>query len=542
MAIGDIVFVKGQGGLGRPLAGQDFISGLLLYYPSGKLPSGFSASGAPGLYNVLFQPSDANALGILPAFDKNNPLSDANFADATAASGTYTPTGVGSVGDITIINAVVLTNVIVNNIATVATKTVTLCTYVTAAGDTSDTFLGASIAAAINANSYNTGFTATAASGVVTIIFPKFMGLAANGSNTLVGASPIVVTLNGASQSSEVAQPSGGTQSYQALWYYQISEFFRIQPQGQLYIGFAPTYSSGHTFGELTLLQQYSGGTIRQFGILQDGALAYSSAFLTAIDLEIKTNDDAVHMNTSALYAADISATTNLATLTNLNTLSANKVSAVISQDGAAFGALLFSTYTKSVISLGATLGAVSLAAVNESIEWRAKFNMSNGTELDVPAFGNGQLVKAQAQSYLDAIDNNRYVFLIKNIGFAGTYFNASHTAIINTSDYAFIENNRTIDKAIRGVYSSLLPALGSPITLNSDGTLTNESIAYFESLAEVNLNAMVSATELSDFEVTIDPTQNVLSTNNLVVAIELFPVGVARSITVNIGFVVKLT
>jgi hypothetical protein len=135
-----------------------------------------------------------------------------------------------------------------------------------------------------------------------------------------------------------------------------------------------------------------------------------------------------------------------------------------------------------------------------------------------------------------------RYVFLIKNIGFAGSYFNGSHTATIVTSDYAYIENNRTIDKAIRGVYSSLLPALGAPIVLNSDGTLTDESIAYFTSLAELNLRAMVQATELSDFEVLINSTQNVLSTNTLVVAVELIPVGVARAITVNIGFVVALT
>ena len=39
---GNITFVNGQGGLGRPLAGEDFISGLLYY--TATLPSGYSSS------------------------------------------------------------------------------------------------------------------------------------------------------------------------------------------------------------------------------------------------------------------------------------------------------------------------------------------------------------------------------------------------------------------------------------------------------------------------------------------------------------------
>ena len=40
MSLNNINFIKGKGGLGRPLAGKDYISGLLFYTAS--LPSGFS--------------------------------------------------------------------------------------------------------------------------------------------------------------------------------------------------------------------------------------------------------------------------------------------------------------------------------------------------------------------------------------------------------------------------------------------------------------------------------------------------------------------
>jgi hypothetical protein len=41
MALNNVSFVLGQGGLGRPLPGQDYISGLTFY--GSTLPSGWSS-------------------------------------------------------------------------------------------------------------------------------------------------------------------------------------------------------------------------------------------------------------------------------------------------------------------------------------------------------------------------------------------------------------------------------------------------------------------------------------------------------------------
>jgi hypothetical protein len=82
-----------------------------------------------------------------------------------------------------------------------------------------------------------------------------------------------------------------------------------------------------------------------------------------------------------------------------------------------------------------------------------------------------------------------------------------------------------------------MLPSLNSPITLNANGTLSDTSIAFFETQAGVNLDSMVRDGELSAYGITIDPTQNVLSTSTLVIAVELVQNGVARFIEVPIGF-----
>ena len=506
MALNDITFVKGQGGLGRPLAGEDYISALLFY--SGTLPSGFSSSDRIKLVGSV---QEAEALGIVDT-----------SADATAATATYLITTAGTNGD--------TLNFTVSEIA----DTVDLGTYTKVSGDSTAAAVATAVAAVINAGTYSHGYTASVNTATVTITAPKKLGVYLN------GATKITATIVGATMAGTLTDFSGGVASKIAPMHYHVKEYFRIQPKGSLYIGIYAV-PSPYTFTEITTMQNYAQGKIRQIGIMKDSASAFSSGNLTTINTEIVNNCDANHKPLSALYAADLSATSDLTTLTNLNTLTANKVSAVISQDGAGLGWYLWKATGKSITTLGATLGAVSLAAVSDDIAWIGKFNISDGFECDTLAFANGTAYTTLSQNTLNTIDGLRYIFLTKYVGLAGSYFNDSHTAIIETSDYAYIENNRTIDKAIRGIYSSMLPALNSPLVLNSDGTLTDQTIAYFTGLGELNLAQMKRDVELSDYAVNIDSTQNVLSTNKLVVSVQLLPIGVARNITVNIAFTTKI-
>jgi hypothetical protein len=247
------------------------------------------------------------------------------------------------------------------------------------------------------------------------------------------------------------------------------------------------------------------------------------------------------------VYAADISATADLTTLSDCAALTAPYVVPCIGQDGAALGAFLYATTGKSVTTLGATLGALAYASVAEDIAWVQKFNMSDGNELDVPAMANGQLVRDLSDGLLGNIQDKAYNFLRTFVGVPGSYFNEDRTATTVQSDYAYASNVRTIQKAMRGVYSGLIPALNSPITLNSDGTLSDVSVAYLTTLAEKNLFQMVRDSELSGsvdqpgFSVEINTAQNVLSTGKIVISVSLVPIGVARNIVVNIGFNVSI-
>jgi hypothetical protein len=502
MALNDIIFIKGQGGLGRPLEGEDYISGLQIY-----------TSSVPMIATPVFLGSlaDAEKLGITN-----------DYSDAVSEVDLFIVDAIGADGDTSTIT--------VSTIDSLGLPvTYTLATYTQVSGDNTPSLVASAIASLINDSSYTTGYTAEADGDGVLISSPKRLGLYGN-SFGVSNMGSIIVVFDGID--------TAATFSKMAVWHYHISEFFRVQPKGELYLHFSN--STTWDFSELQTLQDFSGGKIRQVGVL-----AYERTFSAGDTSAIQTVCNTLasqHKPMSVILSENMigSVLTNLA---DLNAYSNNNVSVIIGQDGAGQGNYLFITnsQTNSIGMIGATLGAVSLSKVSEDIAWVSKYNMSNGIELDTINFADGTPIKTTAQNLLNKLDNQRYIFLIKYVGIAGSYFNDSHCAVTVTSDYAYIENNRTIDKAIRGVYSSMLPNLNSPLVLNADGTLTDTTVAYFTSQASTNLDQMVRDVELSAYGVTIDPRQNVLSTSTLVITIKLVPIGVARNIIVNIGFTLSI-
>jgi hypothetical protein len=503
MGLPNVTFIKAQGGLGRPLLGEDHISGFVFY--DNNLPSGFSSSDR---IKQIFQIQDAEALGIVDT-----------YADETRATASYNVTGAGATGD------------------TVAIKVleprgyVTIGTYTRSSTDTTPTLVAAGIAAVINSGTSLHGYVASASGGVITLIARPGLGIFINANN------PIVITIVG-TISGAITQFAGGVASKLAIYHYHISEYFRLQPKGNLFVGVFAVPGT-YTFSELQVIQDFSGGKLRLAGIYVP-LKAYSAADLTIIQ-GVQNSLESLYKPLSVFYAADFTGVTDLSTVQDMRGLNAPKVSGVISQDGAALGASLYAAYGKSITDIGAKLGAASFVAVSESIGWVGKVNMSDGVELDVPAFANGVLVKNVSDGLQGVLNDRGYVFLRKFIGNNGTFNNDSNTSVAINSDYAYIENNRVIDKALRNLYASLLPLLNSPLELNSNGTLSDITILVFTNASENGITQMVRDGDLSDFKVAIDSTQNVLSTSKIKISVMLLPKGVAREINVTLGYTLKI-
>lgn len=316
--------------------------------------------------------------------------------------------------------------------------------------------------------------------------------------------------------------------------HYQLSEIFRLNPAISLYVGLFPK-STNPTFDEVKVLQNAAGGRLRQVGIWA-GDIALSAEDL----VKLQGMGDALDLEgapLSVLYAPKVARLADLPG--NLAGGGKSRVSVVIAQDGAGTAVALYTdaankTAKNSVTAIGLALCTLSKAAVHQSISWVKQF--PSGVSL--PAFADGTLYRNTDKAQVEQLDAARYLFLMTHVGVADSYFNDSHTMDSPSGDYAAIESVRTMDKAVRGVRSSLTPELGGSAYIDpATGKLQSYSVSYLEGVANQALEAMERAGELSGYKAEIDPEQDILSGRDLEVVIKQVAVGVLRKIKVKIGF-----
>jgi hypothetical protein len=333
-----------------------------------------------------------------------------------------------------------------------------------------------------------------------------------------------------------IANVSAAT--YNDVIYYHINEFFRGNPTGQLFVQ-TVTSGSSATYSEIVSQQLAAGGIIRQTGIFETVSYTGLTTNLEAIQGQVNTNISD-NMPMEVVYNPNFSGLTNLSTLLDLSTQLNPNVSVMFGQDGANLGAALFAKLGYSIGCMGICLGRISAANVANSIAWVGQNNIAD-VEDATPAFANGTLYSNVSTNQISQIDAKQYIFFRTFVDLSGTYFNNDYTANLSTSDYSSIHLNRVIHKAARQVRSNLLPSLASPVYFNPNGTIAIGSVVYFQSLCNSALATMVSNSELSQFKTIINSAQNVLATKTLVITLQLIPVGVADTITVNLGFVLSV-
>lgn len=333
-----------------------------------------------------------------------------------------------------------------------------------------------------------------------------------------------------------------GSAGYAVEWYH-VSEYFRGNPDGELWIGYFPVPGGSYTFTEITTMCIAANGEIKQIGIYAN-ALTYAAAQVTTIGTIVDALQP-LGFPVVALYAANlsaISAITGWAALATLRTSTAKRVTVMLSQDAGGAGAALYTAKGYSITTLGHCLGFLSKAQVNQSIGYPAGFNASNGVELEILALANGDLISAVGNSTLGGLKDKGYVIMRKYTPqLAGSYYERIPGAVVATDSYAWFDNTRPVDKAIRLVQSALIPQLQAILTLNANGTLNTATVGFFLDICQTPLDQMVADNEISAGKAIIDPTQNVQSTSTLVVSIQIVETATAETITVNIGLTLSL-
>lgn len=315
--------------------------------------------------------------------------------------------------------------------------------------------------------------------------------------------------------------------------HYILESIFNMNPGVSLYVGIFKPAAGANAFSEIKLIQNFAGGRLRQVGVW-NGAVELSDTIINSLQ-SVATTLEAQNKPLSILYAPKVADVTSLEGYTKAGR---KNVSVIIAQDGEGTAAALYKDAANaakaSVSALGDLLGAVSKAKVHQSVAWVEQFP----TNIAVAAFGDGTKYRDLDTATIEELDADRFIFCRTYDGFAGTFFNDNHTLDLPTSDYAYISDVRTMDKAVRGIRSYLLPKLGRPMKVDaSTGKLERTAVEHLITTGNKALEDMERDGELSGYKFDIDPDQNILSTSRVRGVIKNVPVGVMRNLDLEIGF-----
>lgn len=336
---------------------------------------------------------------------------------------------------------------------------------------------------------------------------------------------------------------SGDTQ---ILWYH-IAEFFRICPNGVLFLKVLKDASQDNNYNAVFDLQNFAEGEIRQLGVFVPKR-KLDKSHLANLQARAQSLEES-HQPLSIIFAPQL-ASSDIASLPDLTTLTHSRVSVLIGQDGGGLGKNLKNSSTlPSVSCIGACLGSIAKAKVSESIAWVEKHNLVSTAypnqkqlELDLPALSDGSLISQILPSQLATLNDKGYIFVIKHVGIGGSYFNSSSSADKVSSDFCNIYANRTLDKVARLLRTTLLPKLSAPIKVNEQGQIPSGVTNYWQSLCAQTLEKLRQNEEISSFAVFIDPEQNVISNQALAIELKVVPIGVAQNINVQLSYALKLS
>lgn len=180
------------------------------------------------------------------------------------------------------------------------------------------------------------------------------------------------------------------------------------------------------------------------------------------------------------------------------------------------------------IVRVGSALGMLAARKINEnlgSVNIENKPLAKRGTQ-DYPLTNdkkgtwleaflpNGNAVDSIEKTALNAILAKGYIIAAGYEGYAGFFFVNSYTCVARESDFAFIENNRTWNKAARIIRTTLLPEVKGRVKKDPEtGFIASTTVGRWMSLVNKAVEKMVIDDEISGFEILINEKQIVTDT-----------------------------
>lgn len=347
-----------------------------------------------------------------------------------------------------------------------------------------------------------------------------------------------------------------------ALTQYHISEFFRVNPDGTLYLYNGEDVAPGDLFGAAgpaNALMSASENGIRFMGVvfgfdpdpaephsIAEGFAAFVGTARAAAQVWVEARA-AEHVFVDCVVLEGALAQP---TLVDLKALDSPQVHITVACDHqylddyaapflrtAAVGTALGSI---GVRMLSESMGSVVLERYPSAARGRQNYSLVDtrrGRWLK-PGLSTGVAVAETTQLYRDELTDKAYGYVWQYEGYPGVYFNADPTCTLSTDDFNTIHINRVWNESARMVRRALIPKMNSRVRIDpATGRIAPATIADWDAVAKRQLDTLLAEGEIADYTFTLDPEQDVIAQGKVKVRLRLVPQGIAKEIEGEIGF-----
>lgn len=336
------------------------------------------------------------------------------------------------------------------------------------------------------------------------------------------------------------------------LSYYHLSEIFRLSPETRVHLIAVPKATKVSELKNLndfiTALRSIDGiNTIAVAGLTNDTGMDVAVQGMQLLVDELAKDYiyiDAVLIEGKGTYLAE-----NITDYPDLRVFDSENVSVVIAQDPAV--ASIDAAYA-SHAAIGSALGMLLVRAIHENlgsvdieVKPRSRKAEQDYTLTDVKtarwlsaSLSNGKTFESLSVPDQKKLDELGYIYAGGFSGYGGYFFSDSHTCTESDSDYCYIERNAIWNKGARIIRETLIPRIRSKVQADpSTGYIKNTTITDWDGRVRKNLEPMVAAGNIADFDIYINPNQAAVSTKPFNIKVQFVADGVVHEFDVDLGF-----
>jgi hypothetical protein len=348
--------------------------------------------------------------------------------------------------------------------------------------------------------------------------------------------TPVLVT------SMDDVAATGITDALNSFALKQLQEYYNQAGAGaELYVLLVPPAmtvadiaDNSNPDGARTLLD-YAGGSIKVLGIVTDDVAIHDAGGTVTITNGLNADVYTAASNMAVMAEAYFEAETPFRAIiggTSYNGIPANLTDETSGTTNNRTAILIGDTTSGASACVGLLLGVVSSIPVQRKIS-----RVRSGALTNTEAFIGTTAVSAAAGA-IKIIAGKGFITFITYPNVSGYFFSGDPMCTATTDDYCMLARGRVIDKAHALAYATFVQEVDDEVPVNADGTLDAGFCKWLSQqiVNQVN-NTMTANKEISSVSCFIDPAQNILSTNQLIVILRITPVGYATNIEISIGF-----